>query len=60
MPKVRGRFTTSRWRPGDLAGLSAFIKSNPACRMGLLAYNGSQTVKLDERCWAVPISRLLA
>lgn len=52
--------SASRWRSGDLAGLSAFIKSNPACQMGLLAYNGSQTVKLGDRCWAVPISRLLS
>ncbi|MBI3987951.1 MAG: DUF4143 domain-containing protein [Lentisphaerae bacterium] len=52
--------SASRWRPGDLAGLKAFIEGHPECRMGLLAYNGTQTVKLDDRCWAVPLHLLLS
>jgi hypothetical protein len=52
--------SASRWRPGDLSGLKAFLAVHPECRIGLLAYNGAQTVKLADRCWAVPLSRLLS
>jgi hypothetical protein len=52
--------SASRWRPGDLSGLKAFLAVHPECRIGLLAYSGAQTVKLADRCWAVPLSRLLS
>jgi len=52
--------SASRWRPGDLSGLNAFLAIHPECRLGLLAYNGAQTVKLADRCWAVPLTRLLS
>ena len=52
--------SASRWRPGNLAGLNAFLAAHPECRIGLLAYNGTQAVKLGDRCWAVPLHLLLS
>ncbi len=52
--------SASRWRPGDLTGLKAFLHVHPECAMGFLAYNGTQTVKVDDRCWAIPLHLLLS
>lgn len=50
----------SRWTEHDLAGLRAFIAHTPRCQAGLLAYNGTETVSLGHRVWAVPLALLLA
>ncbi len=49
----------SRWTQRDLAGLKAFIASTPHCVAGVLAYNGTQAVKLGDRLWAIPLGMLL-
>ncbi|MDD8025106.1 MAG: DUF4143 domain-containing protein [Acidobacteriota bacterium] len=49
----------ARWQESDLTGLRAFIDRTPHCQSAVLAYNGTQSVQLAERLWAIPISRLL-
>ena len=51
---------SSRWQEKDLSGLKAFLASTPSCLAGILAYNGSRTVSLGDKIWAVPISTLLS
>lgn len=50
----------TRWTESDLSGLRAFLERTPACIAAVLAYNGSRSVKLGERLWAIPIAKLLA
>ena len=49
----------SRWTERDLAGLRAFLERTPRCRAAIMAYNGEQAVRLGDKLWAVPLSRLL-
>jgi predicted AAA+ superfamily ATPase len=49
-----------RWQERDFRGLKAFLSSHAECSAALLAYNGTETVKLDDRLWAVPLARLLS
>jgi len=50
----------SRWQDRDLSGLRAFLDRTPACRSAVLAYNGTETVKLADRLWAIPMGLLLS
>ncbi|MBI5633804.1 MAG: ATP-binding protein [Nitrospirae bacterium] len=50
---------TARWGSADLAGLKSFIASTPRCIAGILAYNGTEPVKVGEKIWAIPITMLL-
>ena len=49
----------TRWGAGDLAGLRAFLERTPSCVAAVLAYNGTEAVKLDNRLWALPLGQLL-
>jgi predicted AAA+ superfamily ATPase len=49
----------TRWNVADLSGLRAFLDRTPACVAAVLAYNGSQAVKLDDRLFAIPLGKLL-
>jgi len=49
----------TRWTDRDLASLRAFLSATPACVAALLAYNGTQTVQLGPKLWAVPLGLLL-
>lgn len=49
-----------RWNEKDLAGLKAFLKATPTCKAALLAYNGTQALKLGPRLWAIPLGMLLS
>ncbi|MCL4557382.1 MAG: ATP-binding protein [Deltaproteobacteria bacterium] len=49
----------ARWENKDLSGLKAFLASTPHCVAGILAYNGTESVKLDEKIWAIPLSVVL-
>jgi predicted AAA+ superfamily ATPase len=49
----------SRFRNRDLSGLQAFVSKTPRVRAAVLAYNGTETVKLGEKTYAVPMSTLL-
>lgn len=49
----------TRWSAGDLSGLRAFLERTPACVAAVLAYNGKEAVKLDERLFAIPLGHLL-
>ncbi len=49
----------TRWSESDLSGLRAFQKRTPTCAAAVLAYNGKEAAKLDERLWAIPLGRLL-
>ncbi len=50
----------ARWAERDLAGLRAFLDKTPRCRAALLAHGGSDSVKLGDRLWAVPLATILA
>ena len=50
----------SRWSQSDLSGLRAFLASTSNCRAGILAYNGTQPVRLEKRLWAIPLGLLLS
>jgi predicted AAA+ superfamily ATPase len=52
--------SSARWHENDLAGLRAFLSTSPHCSMAILAYNGSNPIKLGDRLWAVPLSLLLS
>jgi predicted AAA+ superfamily ATPase len=49
----------TRWSENDLSGLRAFMERTPACVAAVLAYNGKEAVKLDERLFAIPLGQLL-
>ena len=49
----------SRFRDKDLAGLEALSRKAPRLRAAVLAYNGTETVKLGDNLYAVPMSTLL-
>jgi len=49
----------ARWDDRDLAGLRAFLEKTPRCRAAVLAYGGTDGVKLADRLWAVPLATLL-
>ena len=49
----------TRWGENDLSGLRAFLERTPACAVAVLAYNGKEAVKLDERLFAIPLGKLL-
>lgn len=51
---------SARWGDRDLAGIRAFLDKTPRCRLGVLAYGGTESVKLGDRLWAIPLSLLLA
>jgi hypothetical protein len=48
------------WDDRDLAALRAFLEKTPRCRVALLAHGGTETVKLADRLWAVPLPAILA
>lgn len=50
----------SRWQDHDLAGLKAYISSSKNCYAGILAYQGNEIVKLEEKILAVPVHRLIS
>jgi len=50
----------SHWQKKDLSGLKAFMKYTPKCKAALLAYNGTEIVKLEDKIWAVPIGVLVS
>jgi hypothetical protein len=52
--------TSPRWSDRDLSGLRSFLSFTPHCRMGILAYNGRETIKLGDRLWAIPLSAVLS
>ena len=52
--------SASRWSDRDLSGLKAFLAATPHCVAALLAYNGTEMVKLGERLWAVPLALVLS
>lgn len=49
-----------RWDAGDLSGLKAFIEATPQCIAGILAYNGTEAVKLGEKIWAAPAGMVIS
>ncbi len=50
---------SARWEERDIAGLKAFLANTPDCVAAVLAYNGTETVPLGEKIWAVPLSAVI-
>ncbi len=51
---------SARWSEKDLSGLKTFLSTTPHCVGGILAYNGTEAVKLGDRLWAIPLSTVLS
>ncbi len=51
---------SARWDDRDLTGLRAFLDKTPRCRFGVLAYGGTESVRLGGRLWAVPLPLVLS
>jgi len=49
----------TRWSDSDLSGLRAFLDRTPNCIAAILAHNGKDSVKLDDRLWALAIGKLI-
>lgn len=49
-----------RWNERDLSGLKAFNSTTPNCRAAILAYDGTEAVRLDKQIWAIPLGLLLS
>jgi hypothetical protein len=49
----------TRWSESDWSGLRVFLERTPACVAAVLAYNGREAVKLEERLFAIPMGQLL-
>ena len=50
----------TQWSRTDLAGLETFIERTPQCQIAVLGYNGTKTVPLGDKLWAMPLGALLA
>ncbi len=50
----------ARWTDKDLSGLRAFLSSTPHCIAAVLAYNGTDPVRLKDRIWAIPVGTVLS
>jgi predicted AAA+ superfamily ATPase len=49
----------TRWTDKDLSGLRTFLARTPDCEKAVLAYNGEESVKLEEKLWAIPVGKLI-
>lgn len=49
----------TRWDDSEIAGLRAFINKTPTCVAAVLAYNGRESVQLDDKLFVIPLGRLL-
>lgn len=52
--------SSNRFQERDLIGLKAFLNSSKKCKAAILAYQGTQLLKLEQNIWAVPLSLLLS
>lgn len=50
----------SRWSEADLSGLRAFLTRTSHCHAAVLAYNGTQPVRLEKHLWVIPLGLLLS
>ena len=50
----------TRFRDADLAGLRTFVGKAPQTRAGILAYNGTEALKIGRGIFAVPLGLLLS
>ncbi len=48
------------WSRRDLAGLKEFLSATPRCKAAIIAYNGKDAIRLDDRLWAIPLGLLLS
>ncbi|MBN1101962.1 MAG: ATP-binding protein [Deltaproteobacteria bacterium] len=49
-----------RWDERDLSGLRAFLAATPHCHAAVLANNGSDSARLGDKLWVLPVSVLLS
>ncbi len=50
----------TRWSERDLSSLKTFIEKTPSRRIGVLAYNGSQSAEIGNNLRVIPIGTLLS
>ncbi|MDI6865268.1 MULTISPECIES: ATP-binding protein [Thermodesulfovibrio] len=49
-----------KWEDRELSGLKAFVNNTENCIAGVVAYNGTNIVRLGDKLWAIPLSVLLS
>ncbi len=52
--------SASRWHERDVAGLNAFLRTTPHCKVAVLCHNGEDAMKIGEKLWALPINLILS
>jgi len=50
----------TRWSDPDLSGLRAFLSATPRCVGAALVHNGTESIKLGEKLWAIPAALAVA
>jgi predicted AAA+ superfamily ATPase len=50
----------SRFNDGDTGGLKAFLRLSPPGTKAILAYNGTESIRIDKNIWAIPLSLLVS
>jgi predicted AAA+ superfamily ATPase len=50
----------SRFNDGDTRGLRAFLRLSPPGTKAILAYNGTESIRIDKNIWAIPLSLLIS
>lgn len=48
------------WGKKDLRGLEAFLSKTKECIAGILAYNGTEVIKIDKKLWVIPLGLILS
>jgi len=49
-----------KWEDRELSGLKAFVNVTENCIAGVVAYNGTNILRLGDKLWAIPLSVLLS
>jgi hypothetical protein len=44
----------------DIGGLRSFLAAAPRCRAGVLVHNGTESVSLGDRLWALPLGLVVS
>lgn len=52
--------SSARWNNKDLSGLNAFLSTTPHCKAAILAYNGTEMVRIGPQIWAIPLPIVLS
>lgn len=52
--------SSTYWTEKDFSGLKSFVDKTENCIAGILAYNGSEAMRISEKLWTLPVSLILS